>query len=236
MAGYHLPSDVVEKYKSSYHAHLLFEKGDMSAPTCVTCHGNHGATPPGTREVGQVCGKCHVRQQELFARSPHAPMSDQGKFSECISCHGNHAIQKASLDLFSKCSECHAGQAHPTAIREELVGFLQKATRTFEQVSKEVHNASVRGLATDEEELMLVEARTQITQLEAMQHTLTPELLQPVVLRSEEIGGQINAGVLGLERVERWKRLALIPIWLFFIVLAFLFWLKWKQLTRKGSS
>ena len=102
MEQYKLPSDIVAQYKTSYHATMLFEKGDFSAPTCVTCHGSHGASPPGTAQVGEVCGKCHVRQRELFAKSPHAEAAAAGLFSECVSCHGNHAIQKASVDLFAQ--------------------------------------------------------------------------------------------------------------------------------------
>jgi len=241
MGAFKLPSDVVDKYKSSYHAHLLFEKGDLSAPTCVTCHGNHGATPPGTHEVGQVCGKCHVRQAELFGKSPHAALisggaQESGKFSECVSCHGNHAIHKASIENFSNCNECHSGHAKPAAVRDQLVAFLTKASLEYKQAADRVHSASTRGLATDEEELLLGEAKTQVTQLEALQHTLSPDLLKPVTVRAEEIAKQINHGVDGLERVERWKRLALIPIWGFFIVMAMLFWLKWKELARKRRA
>ena len=222
----------------------------MSAPTCVTCHGNHGATPPGTREVGQVCGKCHGRQAELFEKSPHAglmaassPASPgtgpstplkAGKFSECVSCHGNHAIQKVSVELFSQCATCHADQAKPLAVRDNLVAVLKRSKSEFEQAGARVKEASTRGLATDEEELLLGEAKTEVTQLEALQHTLTPDQLAPVAARSANTVGQINRGIEGLERVERWKRLALVPIWLFFIVMACLFWLKWKQLARQG--
>ena len=206
----------------------------MSAPPCVTCHGNHGATPPGTREVGQVCGKCHVRQEELFQKSPHAGLLASGKFHECISCHDNHAIQKASVELFSQCATCHADQAKPLAVRDNLVAVLKRSKSEFEQAGARVKEASTRGLATDEEELLLGEAKTEVTQLEALQHTLTPDQLAPVAARSANTVGQINRGIEGLERVERWKRLALVPIWLFFIVMACLFWLKWKQLARQG--
>ena len=46
-------------------------RGDLSAPTCTTCHGNHGATPPGFASVANVCSTCHVFQAQLFDSSPH---------------------------------------------------------------------------------------------------------------------------------------------------------------------
>ncbi|HBR56421.1 MAG TPA: hypothetical protein DEA22_02960, partial [Blastocatellia bacterium] len=71
MAGYGIPHDQFDKYKSSVHAAALYEKHDLSAPTCNDCHGNHGAVPPGLASVANVCGQCHARQAELFQKSAH---------------------------------------------------------------------------------------------------------------------------------------------------------------------
>ena len=52
MAGYKkddgtpLPTDQLEKYKQSVHGKALLEKGDLGAPACNSCHGNHAAMPP----------------------------------------------------------------------------------------------------------------------------------------------------------------------------------------------
>src|SRR5437588_13125523 len=47
MKPFGIPSDQFDKYKTSVHAKALYDKQDLSAPTCNDCHGNHGATPPG---------------------------------------------------------------------------------------------------------------------------------------------------------------------------------------------
>ena len=60
MASYKIPTDQVEKYKKSVHWKMISTKGDLSAPTCNDCHGNHGAAPPGVSSVVNVCGQCHV--------------------------------------------------------------------------------------------------------------------------------------------------------------------------------
>jgi hypothetical protein len=235
MAKHKLPADPVEKYRESYHAELLFKKGDLSAPTCATCHGNHGATPPGTAEVGQVCGKCHGRQRELFEKSPHAEAAKAGVFSECVSCHGNHAIKKASLDLFGQsCTQCHANDPGQLAVRDNIAGIIGAAKNRLSEAKATVQRATVRGLATEDEQLLLQEAQTQVTQLEALQHTLSPELLEPVAKRAGELTGQTLADVAGLERVELWKRKALWPIWVFLAGMAFLFWLKRRQLEHRS--
>jgi hypothetical protein len=237
MSQYNIPADVVEKYKSSYHAQLLFEKADLSAPTCITCHGNHGATPPGIAQVGQVCGKCHVRQRELFEQSPHALPATQAKFSECISCHGNHAIKKASIELFGQsCVQCHAQQPKALAVRDAVAARIYNTRKAYENAATTVQKATVRGLATEDEQLRLEEAKTQIMQLEALQHTLSPALLQPVADRTLEIVEETLKGTNQLERLERWKVRALIPISIFLAAMAVLFWAKRRQLKQKSGQ
>jgi hypothetical protein len=239
MAQYKIPTDQAEKYKTSHHAHLLYEKGDLSAPTCVTCHGNHGATPPGIVEVGQVCGKCHGRQRDLFAKSPHFEASKVGVFSECVSCHGNHAIKKASIELFEQaCSTCHANDKNklPMMTRDAIVRLLHEAKGSYERAEKLVHNATVRGLATDDEQLLLQEVKTQITQLEALQHTLAIDSMRPVATRASELVEATEQGIAQLESVETWKRRALLPIWLFLMAMAVIFWLKRRQIERQEKS
>ena len=236
MTQYKLPADVVDKYKTSYHAHLLFEKGDLSAPTCITCHGNHGATPPGTAEVGQVCGKCHVRQRELFAKSPHAEVAAAGAFSECVSCHGNHAIQKASVDLYSKaCITCHANDPKQLKVRDEVAGLIRQAQADYRNADESVHAATIRGLATDDDQVLLQDAKTQVTQLEALQHTLTMAQLEPVAQHSGETIGQVLTDIKHLERFELLKRKALWAVWGFLAVMAIIFWAKHRQLENQDK-
>jgi cytochrome c553 len=234
MEEYKLPTDIITQYKSSYHAYMVFQKGDLSAPTCVTCHGSHGATPPGTKEVGEVCGKCHGRQRELFEKSPHAEAAKAGLFNECVSCHGNHGIQKASVELFAKaCVQCHANDPKQLQVRDNIAGLIRQAQTNYEHTVTMVHDATVRGLATDDEQLELQEAKTQVTQLEALQHTLSPDELRPSALRSEAVVAEIVVGVNRLEKIERWKRHALVPIWIFLGIMAVLFWAKREQFERK---
>jgi cytochrome c553 len=233
MEEYKLPTDIVTQYKSSYHAYMVFEKGDLSAPTCVTCHGSHGAAPPGTKEVGEVCGKCHGRQHELFGKSPHAEAAAAGLFNECVSCHGNHGIQKASVELFARaCVQCHAKDPKQLQLRDDIAGLIHRTQSDYSNAVTVVHDATVRGLATDDEQLLLQEAKTQVTQLEAMQHLLVVDQLQPVGKRSDEIVKLTLADVADLERTERWKQHALTPIWVFLALMAIVFWAKRRQLEQ----
>src|SRR4029453_2713243 len=91
----------------------MAEKGDLSAPTCNNCHGNHGAAPPGVSWVGNVCGQCHTVMADLFARSIHAGAFKALGTPGCATCHQNHDIQPArlmsvGLDDKAVCATCHS--------------------------------------------------------------------------------------------------------------------------------
>ncbi len=150
MAGYKLPNgqalpvDQYAKWQRSVHAASMFEKEDLSAPTCNDCHGNHGAVPPGVESVGFVCGQCHGREAALFAASPkhagfqrhneylaqvegagcvgcheapepQATMTSVRGFTECATCHGNHAIIRPTVGLSGPLPETPCAFCHEGA-------------------------------------------------------------------------------------------------------------------------
>ena len=148
MKGYKVATDVVGKYKKSVHYEALTKKGDLSAPTCNICHGNHGATPPGLDSVANVCGTCHGLTAEYFGQSPHKKAFAAMGLAPCVTCHSNHDVEKPSdtmvgTDNKAVCVNCHDGKSkgYQTAagIRaslDELRGAVQRAGAILEQAEK----------------------------------------------------------------------------------------------------
>jgi hypothetical protein len=127
--GSPLPIDQYARWSRSVHANALLERGDLSAPTCNDCHGNHGAVPPGVDSVAMVCGNCHGREAALFRDSakradfhahnellaeaggecrtcheqpePQAALTGLRHFAECATCHGNHSVMRPTLASLS---------------------------------------------------------------------------------------------------------------------------------------
>ena len=127
--GSPLPIDQYARWRRSVHAEALLERGDLSAPTCNDCHGNHGAAPPGIESISLVCGHCHGREAALFRASgkreafhvhnsflseaggacgtchappaPQAALSGVRHFAECATCHGNHSVVRPTLASLS---------------------------------------------------------------------------------------------------------------------------------------
>lgn len=88
MGEFGLSSTIVGEYQDSVHGKAVLERGDSGAPTCASCHGSHGAAPPGFANVGHVCGKCHQQTEEHFLQSMHGRLPN---FPRCIGCHSGSA-------------------------------------------------------------------------------------------------------------------------------------------------
>ena len=145
MEGYKIATDVVEKYKKSVHYEALTKKGDLSAPTCNVCHGNHGAAPPGVDSVANVCGTCHSLTADFFNQSPHKKAFAAMGLAPCVACHSNHDVMKPSDTMVGTgekavCVNCHdaksVGYQKAAAIRtslDDLRGAVQRAAAILDR-------------------------------------------------------------------------------------------------------
>jgi predicted CXXCH cytochrome family protein len=162
-------------WAASVHAAALVTRSDTSAPTCVSCHGSHGATPPGVASVANVCAQCHVREAELFRASPKREIFDAIGQAECLVCHGNHGIQPPAddwvgLEKGAVCEQCHDGSGESAAaIREIRRGLdtLQARTAAADALLTRAEHA---GMLVDEGRLALQLAREHQVQSRALVH------------------------------------------------------------------
>ena len=109
--GSPLPTTQLVEFRKSVHGRAL-ERGDLGAPRCNTCHGNHGPAPPGVASVSRSCSLCHSANASLFDGSKHKQAFDQHGWAECSKCHGNHAIEKTHDKMLAAgpgalCTDCH---------------------------------------------------------------------------------------------------------------------------------
>jgi len=94
MAGSFLSTRVVEQYRESVHGRGLLERDDLGMPNCAICHGSHSAVPPGFRDVGHVCGRCHQQENQRFLESFHGKFD---LFPRCVGCHTKRVAQRDHL-------------------------------------------------------------------------------------------------------------------------------------------
>jgi hypothetical protein len=169
MAGYTLPdgrplpTDQYASWQASVHAAAMRDKGDLSAPTCNDCHGNHGAAPPGIGSLSFVCGQCHGREAELFRKSakskdfedhnellstagpegcrschdkpPQSVLEGVHGFSECTTCHGNHAVVTPRVTMLAPLPAVPCALCHEPGVQGPAVVPEPPARRKhYEQV------------------------------------------------------------------------------------------------------
>jgi hypothetical protein len=233
MEDYGLDAQAPEHYRASIHAKLLFEDKDLSAPQCATCHGNHGAVPPGYSDVAAVCGKCHIRQQEFFAKSPHAKLVESEDFNTCVVCHGNHRVLPATERLFQgACGTCHGAGDEALAVRDRVVDLIHSATERFEHAKTDLADARRLGIATEDDQVLLENARTSVLELQPAQHALDPGLLEPIAAEAAASLSRLEQRLQGARSLERSKRLVILPVVVFLALMSLGFWVRFRRIHR----
>jgi predicted CXXCH cytochrome family protein len=186
MAEYKIPTDQPAKYAQSVHANAMVKKGDLSAPTCNDCHGNHGAAPPGVSWVGNVCGQCHTVMADLFGKSVHARVFREMGSPGCATCHDNHAIKPASDEMLGMtgqavCATCHvAGDAGARSAVEmrTLVDTLRSDTDRARSTLREVEHA---GMEVSQAQFDLNGAKDALVKARASVHAFSVDAVKKEV-------------------------------------------------------
>ncbi len=192
-------------YSESVHGRALLAEGLHSAPSCTSCHGSHGATPPRVDEIGNVCGRCHTAVRERFAQSPHFAASRSGKLEECVSCHGSHAVGKPSAEMLigdevGHCGYCHAGDPEALALGADLHDQLAGFDADLASVASILARGSERGIFVEPESDRLREARALRRRAGPLVHTLSTQALDDLL----ELGhGMLAETLEGVHIEER---------------------------------
>lgn len=178
MAGYGIPTDQLDEYRSSIHWTTLTERGDLTAPVCNDCHGNHGAVPPGHSDVGRVCGECHFKIGEYFALSAHDSVFLGLDSPGCATCHENHAIRQADDDLLglgerSTCvgSGCHSGSDEGGRVASEMLALVNALNAVQHRADSLLHAAEHVGMPVDQALFELTQVQNAIVSARAVMHT-----------------------------------------------------------------
>ena len=175
MASYKIPTDQMAKYKKSVHRKMMIEKGDLSAPTCNDCHGNHGAAPPGVSWVGNVCGQCHPVNSELFSKSRHGQVFVQMGIPGCASCHSNHEILPTSDAMLgvganAVCTGCHTDQDKGGTTAAAMRQSIEQLRTEYEKAHAVLAKAEDAGMEVSQPLFDLNGAKTALVKARASIH------------------------------------------------------------------
>ncbi|MBI3403974.1 MAG: cytochrome c3 family protein [Acidobacteria bacterium] len=183
MKGYKIPTDQFASYSASVHHEALTERGDLSAPTCTTCHGNHGASPPGVGSVEFVCSTCHSFQAQLFDGSPHKAPFASMQLPACVTCHSNHRIQHPTDALMgtgaqSVCVTCHSQGDPGFKTADQIHGMIAQLEGAIVKSDQALDLAERSGMEISQAKLDQIEARNALTKARVTIHGFRTTLLE----------------------------------------------------------
>src|SRR3974390_3033633 len=202
MKEYSIPTDQFARYSQSVHHEALAVRGDLRAPTCTTCHGNHGAVPPGVDKVQNVCSTCHVFQAQMYEQSSHKQAFQARSLPGCVVCHSNHAIThptdaKLGTGPGATCTECHTPGDKCDQARVELLGGLSRLDAAIRHADEVVALAESSGMEVSEARLGQNQARNALTKARVTVHSFRQDLMD------QDIQAGLNIAAKDLEAGQK---------------------------------
>jgi nitrate/TMAO reductase-like tetraheme cytochrome c subunit len=240
MAKYGIPTNQLEQYRTSVH-YADLKNGDLAAPTCASCHGNHGAKPPDVESVAAVCGNCHALFAQNYDKSVHAPIfSGASGGGGCIVCHSNHGIKQPSTAMLigpkSVCASCHDPGTQGARTAAQMADWINSLDAALKHSETVVTQADKVGMEVSEAEVRLGDGRENLVKARLAMHTFQPdEMHKPIEAGIAIANETLHDGQAALHEKDIRRRGLVISA--FFIALTvFGIWLLIKRLESNGSG
>jgi hypothetical protein len=215
MAPYDIPTNQYALYQDSVHGIALLQNQDLRAPTCSTCHGTHGAAPPGFQQVANVCGQCHATTEDYYLQGAHRTGMTGEAAPRCVTCHGRYDVQPATRDLLVGTEDRHCGSCHTPGTEtakqvEAMHQALTEADAAYEEAEATIAQAKEQRLIMAVQEELLQKARTPLIESRALQHTVSLVDIQAKAQESLELSQQTQASAEEALRDIDTRRLGMI--------------------------
>jgi hypothetical protein len=183
MKTYGIPTDQFAKYGTSIHHEAMTTRGDLSAPTCTTCHGNHGAAPPGVGTVQNVCSTCHVFQSEMYEKSSHKEAFKAAGLPGCVVCHSNHGVTqptdaKLGTGPEGVCMQCHSPGDVCDQARAKMLVELSQLDQAIKNANQVLAVAESSGMEVSEARLGQDQARDSLVKARVTIHSFETKLVE----------------------------------------------------------
>jgi predicted CXXCH cytochrome family protein len=213
--------DVMKEYLGSVHARALLEQGNLRAPTCVSCHGVHGASPPNVGDIDKVCGQCHTAERRYYSAGGHS-VSRGGGRPECASCHEAHRVRAARPErLTSACVMCHEGDTRLLDLGRGLWNDYRTAAAEVDQAAALVAKADAIPIQTEDYHARIEEARTYLREALPAAHSVQPAVVAGFTTRARAVGQEVQKEIQGKLANLRQHRYVLLAFWFYVLLTLF---------------
>jgi predicted CXXCH cytochrome family protein len=241
MESYGIATDQLERYQRSVHWEAMSVDGDLSAPSCNDCHGNHGAAPPGISWVGNVCGQCHSVMADMFAQSRHARTFALVGVPGCATCHNNHDITRASDELVglgegALCARCHSSADPGGQVASAMRNLIDSLSTAYHEADSILERAEQAGMEVSQPRFELAGASTALISARAAVHSFNVIAVKDEV--EQGLGIAATAHELGLQATARvrFRRAGLAVSVVIILALVVGLVLKIRELERRGTA
>jgi predicted CXXCH cytochrome family protein len=234
------PFDQLADWSRGVHGRLMMEKGDLSAPTCNDCHGNHGAAPPGLASIRYVCGECHATNADFFRASNHVEIFEKSGLPGCETCHDNHAIMPTADSLLTLraeqvCGRCHQSTDSVGAEFPVMLAMLDSLHFAFVRSQEALRAAENAGMEVSQALFELEEVNNALTKARSAIHSFH---LGPV---KAEVDQGLGLTTRALERARaalaehRFRRIGLAASSTLIVLLIVALFAKIRDLDRRAA-
>jgi predicted CXXCH cytochrome family protein len=221
MARHGIRENVYADYQAGIHGRALLLDGNDAAPHCASCHGSHGAAPPGLGNVDKVCGQCHAKTRVYFLASVHRGSIERGRRSECIACHDNHKTAEPRLDSFDViCRDCHEPGAPEWRVAGRIRAMLASADEAIQQAHHAVERAASIPINIEDYESRLEDARTALLEAVPVTHTVDTTQVEPHARRARSIASEVSREVDEKLSGRWWRYVGLGLFWFYLFLTA----------------
>jgi cytochrome c3-like protein len=240
MAKYGIPTNQFDDYRTSVHWNALKTRGDLSAPNCASCHGNHGAKPPQVESVAAVCGSCHVLFAQLYEKSVHEPIfSAASGGGGCMVCHSNHAIHKPSTAMLAGphavCSQCHESGTPGAQTAAQMAGWINGLDSALKQSEAVLSRADKYGMEVSEAQVRLMDGRENLVKARLALHAMRPDEMRKPIDEGMAIAKEtLQTGDTAL-REKDFRRLGLAVSVIFIGITIVAIWALIRRIERNGG-
>lgn len=192
MEPYDIDTHQYELFRNSVHGIALLEENNLRAPTCATCHGNHGAALPGAGELVDTCGlQCHPLTEDAYLSGAHGVgAAGASDLPTCVDCHGRYDVREADELLLIGTEAGHCGSCHGADSPEGEVASL-----LYEEISSAAGSIAEAVSLVDgpEQVQILLQAQTRLEQARVLQHSAQLDLVKMRTEEARELSARAKA-------------------------------------------
>jgi predicted CXXCH cytochrome family protein len=218
MKPYGIATDQFDGYVDSVHYKAMVESGDLSAPTCTTCHGSHGAAPPGVVAVANVCATCHVLQGKFFEESPHKQAFAKLELPSCVTCHEGHRIHHPDDDFVGTgktaiCATCHIASEPAGQVADGTHNNFRHLATEIVSAKSLLDSAAHAGMDVADADMELSQANDALAKARVSLHSAQPALVAADLEAGAKVVARAQAaGIAAMKERDNRRKAIVLPV------------------------